>query len=127
LALNNNDPASPLKTLQLASPPLEFGLVDFAANASGSCLYPTYIRGKAYLAASQGTAAAAEFQRIIDRGGIVWNCWTGALAHLGVARANALEAETSKGGDTDPPRNRALGAYKEFLGSGRMPTQASQS
>jgi serine/threonine protein kinase/Tfp pilus assembly protein PilF len=115
LAMNHKDPAVALKALQLASPPLEFGLVEFAANASGSCLYSTYIRGNAYLAAGQGTAAAAEFQKIRDRGGIVWNCWTGALAHVGVARANALEAKTSHGTDSDEARIRALAAYKNFL------------
>jgi hypothetical protein len=47
-----------------------------------------YVRGEAYLAAGQGKEAAAEFQKIIDHSGIVWNCWTGALARLGVARAN---------------------------------------
>ena len=78
-----------------------------------SCLYPRYVRGEAYLAAGQGSAAAAEFQKIIDHSGIVWNCWTGALAHLGVARANALQAKTSQG--TDAARVRALAAYKNFL------------
>jgi hypothetical protein len=29
-------------------------------------LYPVYLRGEAYLAAKQGAAAAAEFQKIID-------------------------------------------------------------
>jgi hypothetical protein len=48
--------------------------------------------GEAYLAAGQGSAAAAEFQKILDHSGIVWNCWTEALAHLGVARANALQS-----------------------------------
>ncbi len=115
LALNHKDPALALKVLQVASPSLEVGLVAFAANASGSCLYPTYIRGNAYLAAGQGTAAAAEFQKILDHGGIVWNCWTGALAHLGVARANALEAKTSQGADTDAAHIRAVAAYKDFL------------
>ncbi|MFZ1140053.1 MAG: hypothetical protein WAN76_12790, partial [Candidatus Sulfotelmatobacter sp.] len=47
--------------------------------------------------------------------GIIWNCWTGALAHLGVARANALESRTSKGADGDAARTRALAAYKDFL------------
>ena len=74
-------PAAALKTLQAAVPPLEFGVVAFGADASGSCLYPTYLTGEAYLAAGQGTAAAAEFQKILERYGIVWNCWTGALAH----------------------------------------------
>ena len=62
-----------------------------------------------------GSAAAAEFQRILDHSGIVWNCWTGALAHLGVARANALQAKNSTGADADAARTRALAAYKDFL------------
>jgi hypothetical protein len=62
-----------------------------------------------------GTAAAAEFQRILDHSSIVWNCWTGALAHLGIARANALELKTSQGAAADAARVRALAAYKDFL------------
>ena len=27
---------------------------------------------------------------------LVWNCWTGALAHLGLARAYALSDDTAK-------------------------------
>src|SRR5208283_756589 len=92
---------------------IELGQIVFAVNIS--CLYPTYVRGEAYLAAGQDSAAAAEFQRIIEHSGIVWNCWTGALAHLGVARANALESRTSRGGDADAARVRALAAYKDFL------------
>ena len=64
----------------------------------------------------QSSAAAAEFQKILDHSGIVWNCWTGALAHLGVARANALQARISQGADADAARVvRALAAYKDFL------------
>ena len=100
--------------LAVAVPPLEYGAITFAANASGSCLYPTYLRGQAYLAAGQGNAAA-EFQKILDHSGIVWNCWTGALAHLGVARANGLRARTSQGADADAARVRALAAYKDFF------------
>ncbi|MGC1990400.1 MAG: hypothetical protein WA690_16635 [Candidatus Acidiferrales bacterium] len=74
-----------------------------------------YRRGEAYLAAGQGGAADAEFQKILDHNGIVWNCWTGALARLGVARANALQAKTSQGADADAARVRALAAYKDFL------------
>ena len=37
----------------------------------------------------------------------MWNCWTGALAHLGVARANALQARTRRGGCRRRPRPRA--------------------
>jgi hypothetical protein len=83
-------------------------------GTSGSSPYSD-IRGEAYLAAGQGTQAAAEFQNILDHSGIVWNCWTGALAHLGVARANALQARASQGADADATRVRALAAYKDFL------------
>jgi hypothetical protein len=37
------------------------------------------------------------------------------LAHLGVARANALQVRTSRGADADAARVRALAAYKDFL------------
>jgi eukaryotic-like serine/threonine-protein kinase len=112
LALDKKNPASALNALQAASP-IELGQIMFVANIS--CLYHVYIRGEAYLAAGQGKEAAAEFQKILDHSGIVWNCWTGALAHLGVARANALQARTSQGADADLARTRALAAYKDFL------------
>jgi len=112
LALDKKNPAVALTTLQAASP-IELGQIAFVANIS--CLYHVYVRGEAYLAAGQGSAAAAEFQKILDHSGIVWNCWTGALAHLGVARANALQARTSQGADADAARVRALAAYKDFL------------
>jgi hypothetical protein len=111
-ALDRKNPAAALNALQAASA-IELGQISFVANIS--CLYPTYLRGEAYLAAGQGSAAAAEFQKILDHSGIVWNCWTGALARLGVARANALQARTSQGADADAARVRALAAYKDFL------------
>jgi len=122
LVLDRNGSALALNTLQPVAAPGELGVF-------GSCLYPTYVRGEAYMAAGQGSAAASEFQKIIDHSGIVWNCWTGALAHLGVARANALEAgigyvergtppvqaERSSAADREGVRVRALAAYKDFL------------
>jgi eukaryotic-like serine/threonine-protein kinase len=103
-----------LNALQAALP-IELGAVPFGNNMS--CLYHVYVRGEAYLAAKQGNAAAAEFQKILDHSGIVWNCWTGALAHLGVARANALQSKTSQAqsADADAARVRALAAYKDFF------------
>jgi tetratricopeptide (TPR) repeat protein len=112
MALDKKNPASALDALQAASP-IELGQIGFVINLS--CLYPVYIRGDAYLAAGQGSAAAAEFHKILDHGGIVWNCWTGALAHLGMARANASQARTSQGADADAARVRALAAYQDFL------------
>ncbi len=45
----------------------------------------------------------------------MWNCWTGALARVGLARANVLQAKTSQGADANAARLRALAAYKDFL------------
>jgi DNA-binding winged helix-turn-helix (wHTH) protein/tetratricopeptide (TPR) repeat protein len=112
LALDKANPADALSALPAASR-IEWGEFLFVDN--NSCLYSAYVRGEAYLAAGQGGAAAAEFQKILDHSGIVWNCWTGALAHLGVARANALQSRTSQGADADAARVRALAAYKDFL------------
>ncbi|MGA7630039.1 MAG: protein kinase [Terriglobales bacterium] len=112
LALDRKNPVLAVNALQSASP-IEFGEIAFVTNIS--CLYPVYVRGEAYLAAGQGSAAAAEFQKILDHSGIVWNCWTGALAHLGVARANALQSRASQGADADAARVRALAAYKDFF------------
>ena len=113
LALNRKSAAEAANYLGTTWPPIEYGAIAFFNQTS--CLYPTYIRGQAYLAAGQGTAAAAEFQKILDHSGIVWNCWTGALARLGVARANALQAKNSQSADADLARTRSLAAYKDFL------------
>jgi hypothetical protein len=114
LALNGDrkNPTAALNALQAASS-IELGQITFVTNIS--CLDHVHVRGEAYLAAGQGSAAAAEFQKILDHSGIVWNCWTGALARLGVARANALQSRTSQGADADAARVRALAAYKDFL------------
>jgi tetratricopeptide (TPR) repeat protein len=110
LMLDRRNPTAALYALQAASR-IELAQIPFANNIS--CLYHVYVRGEAYMADGQGSAAAAEFQKILDHSGIVWNCWTGALAHLGVARANAMQSRTSQGADA--ARVRALAAYKDFL------------
>jgi len=112
LALDKRNTAVALNALEAGST-VELGNILFVPNIS--CLYPMYVRGETYLAAGQGNAAAAQFQMILDHNGIVWNCWTGALAHLGVARANALQSRNSQGADADAARVRALAAYKDFL------------
>jgi hypothetical protein len=63
------------------------------------------VRGEAYLAARQGKEAAAEFQKIVDHRSIVLNEPIGALAHVGLARAHALQGDTA----------RAKSAYEDFL------------
>jgi eukaryotic-like serine/threonine-protein kinase len=112
VALAAAQPQDAINALQAASS-TELGQITFVNNLS--CLYDIYIRGEAYLAAGQASASANEFQKIIDHNGIVWNCWTGALAHLGVARANAMQARNSHGAEADAARVRALAAYKDFF------------
>ena len=113
IAIDRKNAAAGIEQLERALSPIEYGNITFINQVS--CLYPTYVRGQAFLAAGQGVQAAAEFKKILDHSGIVWNCWTGALARLGVARANALQAKTSQGADADAARVRALAAYKDFL------------
>jgi DNA-binding winged helix-turn-helix (wHTH) protein/tetratricopeptide (TPR) repeat protein len=70
-----------------ADGPYEMGQT---GNMVSLVLYPIYLRGEAYLAAKQGAAAAAEFQKIVDHPGLVQNELIGALAHLQLGRANVL-------------------------------------
>jgi hypothetical protein len=106
--LNKGNSSQALVDLEAATP-YELG------NDITYAMYPVYVRGQAYLLARNGTAAAAEFQKLLDHTGLVWNCWTGALAHLGLARANAVQAKTSQGADADAAHTRALTAYQDFL------------
>ena len=112
VALDRKNPSSAIDALQ-ASLPIELGTVPFLTNVT--CLYPIYVRGEAYLAAGDGKLAATEFQKILDHNGMVWNCWTGSLARLGIARGNALQAKASQGADADAARTRALTAYRDFF------------
>jgi eukaryotic-like serine/threonine-protein kinase len=59
-------------------------------------LYSVYERGEAFLAAHQGAAAVAEFQKIIDHRGIVVNSPIGALAYLQISRAYAMQGDVAK-------------------------------
>ncbi len=90
LALDRKNPAQAISDLQ-ADAPIELGTIPFLHNVS--CLYHTYIRGQAYLAAGQGSAAAAEFQKIIDHSGIVWNCWTWSVGASGRGPCQRLASE----------------------------------
>jgi eukaryotic-like serine/threonine-protein kinase len=96
IALNHNDPSKAIEILQ-AAVPYELG--------RAASLYPAYVRGQAFLAARQGSEAAAEFQKILDHRGIVLNAPIGALAHLQIGRAYAMQGDTAK----------AKAAYQDFL------------
>ena len=112
VALSKRNSGAAVNALQAASVH-ELGQIAFVSNLT--CLYDVYVRGEAYLASGKGSEATVEFQKIVDHNGLVWNCWTGAIAHLGIARANALQSKSLQGADADAARVRALSAYREFL------------
>jgi serine/threonine protein kinase/tetratricopeptide (TPR) repeat protein len=92
LALLHRDGPKAIELLQ-ASARYELG----AEGASVTiALYPVWVRGEAYRISNQGTEAAREFQKILDHRGIVVNEAIAGLAHLGLARAYALQGETTK-------------------------------
>ena len=104
LALERNDPAKAIDALQAAAP-YELGSPGNTAAFTPS-LYPIYVRGQAFLAAHRGSEAASEFEKILNWRGVVQNQPIAPLAHLGLARAYALEGDSAK--------TRA--AYEEFFG-----------
>jgi eukaryotic-like serine/threonine-protein kinase len=103
LELNRQNPSKAVEILQPAALN-ELGEPDPAPEVGGF-LYPIFVRGQAYLALRQESAAIAEFQKFLDYRGVVINGPLGALAHLGLARAYALQGDTSK----------ARAAYQDFL------------
>ena len=103
LALLHSNPQEALHSLEIAAP-YELGLPSNSLY-NWPNLYPVYVRGEAYLAARQGSEAAAEFQKIVDHRGLVLNEPIGALAHLQLGRAYVLQGDTAK----------ARAAYQDFL------------
>jgi eukaryotic-like serine/threonine-protein kinase len=102
IEINRNNPSKAIKFLKTATP---YELGDVADIEYGVLFYPMYVRGQAYLLLHQGADAAAEFQKFLDHPTIVANNPLFVLAHLGLARAQALQ------GDTDKSR----AAYQDFF------------
>jgi serine/threonine protein kinase/tetratricopeptide (TPR) repeat protein len=65
----------------------------------------TQIRGLAYLQLGKGTEAAAEFEKVLRKRGVIGVDPLYALAHLGLARAQAKAAKTAE----------ARKAYQDFF------------
>ena len=95
IALSHKNPAKAIELLRVVS----------SYELGTPRLVPIYERGRAYLMLHNGSAAAAEFQKVIDHPGIVREFPVGALAHLGLARAYSLQGDTAK----------ARAAYEDFL------------
>jgi eukaryotic-like serine/threonine-protein kinase len=103
LAVSGGNASGAIEFLRIATP-YELGQTT-SSTYGWTSLYPVFVRGEAYLAAHQGSEAAAEFQKILDHRGIVLNGPIGALAHLQIGRAYAMQGETAK----------AKAAYQDFL------------
>jgi serine/threonine protein kinase/Flp pilus assembly protein TadD len=96
--LQQGHPQKAIETLNVALP-YELG------GAAQCCLTPAYLRGLAYLQLGQGTQAAAEFQKLLDHPGVVTNNQQGSLAHLQLARAQAMSGDKAA----------ARKSYQDFL------------
>jgi eukaryotic-like serine/threonine-protein kinase len=100
LDLDRRDAQKAIEDLKSTAP------YELASISSDLALLPVYLRGQAYLAARDGRSAVAEFQKIVDHRGVVVNAPIGALAHLGLGRAYALQGDAAK----------ARAAYHDFFG-----------
>ena len=96
IELNRNNPGKAIEILQPVMP------YDLALTRGLSSVYD---RGQAYLLLHKGNEAAAEFQKILDHPGIVFNSITGPVAHLQLGRAYALAGDDA----------RARAAYQDFF------------
>jgi serine/threonine protein kinase/tetratricopeptide (TPR) repeat protein len=99
IELQQNHPRQAIEALR---PALDYEL---AIPEGINDMYPSYLRGLAYLQLHRGGQAAAEFQELIDHPGIVLRNVTGALTRLQMARAQQMEGNTTA----------ALHYYEEFL------------
>jgi hypothetical protein len=98
IEMQSGNAAKAIEHLQ-KSIPYEFGWV--------ARIFPSYVRGLAYLQMHQGKEAAAEFQKILDRPGVCQTLPQCRLAQLHLARAQALS------GDVASSRT----SYQNFFGA----------
>jgi eukaryotic-like serine/threonine-protein kinase len=100
IELNRNNPEKAIDLLQ-STIPYEFG---WKAQ-----MWPTYLRGRAYLQAQRGKDAAAEFQKILDHRGVSLagslSPVVYTLSQLQMARAHAISGDAAA----------ARAAYQNFL------------
>jgi serine/threonine protein kinase len=96
LWLNRKNPAKAIEILSAVTP---------YELTSKEGVYCVYVRGYANLTAPHLDDAEADFQEILDHRGMVVNSPIGALAHLGLGRAYAMQGDTAK----------ARAAYQDFL------------
>ena len=99
IELGQHNSSKAIVALEAAAP------YELGSTSYNGALYPAYVRGQAHLLARNGTAAAAEFEKVLEHSGIVLNFVTGALAHLQIGRAYVMQGDTAK----------AKAAYQDFF------------
>jgi eukaryotic-like serine/threonine-protein kinase len=99
IRIQAKDPAGAIKLLERTKQ------YDFAYPDSFRYLYPSYIRGLAYLQIGEWSLAKIEFQKLVDHPGMVGLSVIGALSHLQLARALKLSGDAAAAGK----------AYEDFL------------
>jgi eukaryotic-like serine/threonine-protein kinase len=103
-ALRRGDAASAIEQ-SLVPYPHELAVTHSTFAAFLRTFYPALVRGEAYLRFHKGAEAAAEFRRILSLPGLLLADPVGAVARLQLAKAYAVQGDTSK----------ARQAYKDFL------------
>jgi len=99
IELQRHNPATAIEILRPAEQ-YEYALPNYFSD-----MYPTYIRGLAYLQLGQGQAASVEFQKMLDHPAIVGRDVIGALAHLQLGRAQVMMGDKAA----------ARKSYQDFL------------
>lgn len=112
LALNRRDPGGAIESLQLIS---SHELMIPGGPTVDLAMLPVFVRGRAHLEAHQGNEAAVEFQKILDRPGLLAFSPIRALANLYLARAYAMQTHPLAGPEADAARAKARAAYESFL------------
>ena len=99
IELQRNQPLKAIAALEVSAP-YDLGTGPGAAN-----YLPIYLRGAAYLKMGDGTKALAEYQKILSHRGIDPLSAFYPLAHVGAARAYALQKDAA----------HARTAYQDFF------------
>jgi serine/threonine protein kinase/predicted Zn-dependent protease len=85
-----NQAAQAVSNLEAAIP------YELGGPPNGAVYWPMYVRGEAYLSLHDGAKAAAEYQKILDHGGIAPSMPLYTLARLGLGRAYAAQGDKVK-------------------------------
>jgi eukaryotic-like serine/threonine-protein kinase len=99
IELERNQPQKAITALEAAAP------YDLGSGPNGANYFTMHFRGAAYLKAGDGPKALVEYQKMLDHRGIDPLSPLYPLAHLGAARAYALQKDSA----------HARTAYQDFF------------